>query len=203
MVNYQQRKDNKIRLVGQHPSDSLCLLTRECVLDMRHMTHISSKPHLILYHPAWKASLIPISSLSRTCNKYSFSLNRLLNGCHGDGNYVYKTVVINWIARHVRVCGGVHINRSPITGPAPSLLVEYTLIPRSNFLVVIVGNFQGRKLCKSEEIWFLRRKLSRIAPLCHAKGHHAPNFLEKTATKTRNSRKFSPSKVTCYMVAHV
>ena len=53
---------------------------------------------------------------------------------------------------------------------------------------------------------FRGRKLSRIARFCHAKGRHAPNFVEKTfayiyiSTKPRNSQKFSPSKVFRYTV---
>ena len=53
------------------------------------------------------------------------------------------------------------------------------------YTVAIAGNFRGRKLLQiGEKIWFLQRKLSRIA------------------TESRNSRKFSPSKVSRYMVVY-
>ena len=55
------------------------------------------------------------------------------------------------------------------------------------------------------KVHFLRRKLSQIAHFTVPKDATPPNFMEKTVTnshkfKLRNSRKFSPSKVSRYMV---
>ena len=59
--------------------------------------------------------------------------------------------------------------------------------------------FEGENFHELVKIRFSRIKLSRIARFCRAKGRHAPNFVERklsrTATKPRNSQKFSPSKV--------
>ena len=47
------------------------------------------------------------------------------------------------------------------------------------------------------KIPFPQRKLSRIARFCHAKGHHPPNFAEKTSVNSHKITKFakvSPSK---------
>ena len=69
----------------------------------------------------------------------------------------------------------------------------------------IVGNLRGRKIfANGGKLRFLRRKLLRIARSCHAKGHHAPQIswikTSQIVTKPRNSRKLSPSKVSCYTV---
>ena len=53
------------------------------------------------------------------------------------------------------------------------------------YTVAIAGNFRGRKLSQiGEKLRFLQRKLSRIA------------------TESRNSQKFSPSKVSRYMIVY-
>ena len=41
------------------------------------------------------------------------------------------------------------------------------------------------------KIWFLRRKLSQIARFCSPKGHHAPNFAEKTFAYSHKTAKFT------------
>ena len=41
------------------------------------------------------------------------------------------------------------------------------------------------------KIRFLLRKLSRIARFCSAKGHHTPNFVEKTFPYSRKTAKFT------------
>ena len=45
------------------------------------------------------------------------------------------------------------------------------------------------------KIRFSRRKLSRIARFCSAKGRHPPNFAEKSISLTHKTAKFAPSKV--------
>ena len=49
---------------------------------------------------------------------------------------------------------------------------------------------------------FWQRRLAWIACFCCSKGHPPPNFAEKTATKSRNSQKFSPSKVSRYAIGY-
>ena len=65
----------------------------------------------------------------------------------------------------------------------------------------IVENFWGRRLSRIGENTIFT--LPRIAQFCRTKGRHAPNKIlrrKRIATKPRNSRKFSPSKVSCYTV---
>ena len=78
-----------------------------------------------------------------------------------------------------------------------NLLTHVELLPYS-------GKLSREKTFRElVKIQFSQRKLSRIARFCRAKGCHTPNFMKKTfaySPKLRNSRKFSPSKVFCYMV---
>ena len=61
-----------------------------------------------------------------------------------------------------------------------------------------MGNFRGRKLSRNGENTIFTEKTFADCSLCHTKGHHAPNYTEKTfaySHKTVKFAKFSPSKV--------
>ena len=60
----------------------------------------------------------------------------------------------------------------------------------------IAGNFQGRKLSWISEKYDFHGLLTFAVP----KDTMLPNFTEKTFAKLRNSRKYSPSKVSRYTV---
>ena len=63
--------------------------------------------------------------------------------------------------------------------------------------------FEGENFANWWKIQFLRRKFHELLAFAAPKDAMPPNFTEKTSrivTKTQNSRKFSPSKVSCYMV---
>ena len=51
--------------------------------------------------------------------------------------------------------------------------------------------FEGENFDELVKIRFSRRKLSRIARFCRAKGRHAPNFAEKTFAYSHKTAKFA------------
>ena len=55
-----------------------------------------------------------------------------------------------------------------------------------------MGNFRGRKLSEiGEKYKFSQRKLPWFAHFCHAKGHHATIFAEKTLANGHRTTKFT------------
>ena len=51
--------------------------------------------------------------------------------------------------------------------------------------------FEGENFPELVKIRFSWRKLQRIVRFCHAKGHHIPNFAEKTFAYSHKTAKFT------------